>query len=219
MFIGHFAVSLAAKSARPRIPLATLIFATMFLDVLWPVFILLGVEGAHIQPGYTAASPLAFDSYPWSHSLVMSLVWGLAVGLLYRASSRDAAGAWWVGAVVFSHWVLDWVSHRPDLQIAPGLATRVGLGLWNSVPATIAVECAMFALGVGLYLWRTRARDRVGSIAMWAFFAFLLVLYFSNASGPPPPSIRIVAIFGIVAWVVIPWTSWFDRHREVRVAS
>jgi len=158
MFIGHFAVGFAAKRVAPRTSLATLVAAASFLDIAWPILVLVGIESVRIDPGNTAFTPLDFTSYPWTHSLVMAVLWGIAFALVYRARTGYARGAWALAALVPSHWVLDWISHRPDLPLVPGASSRYGLGLWRSVPATLAVEGAMFAAGVAVYLAATRAR-------------------------------------------------------------
>src|SRR4051812_40265844 len=131
MFIGHFAVALAGKRVAPKTSLGTLLLGAQFLDLLWPPLTLSGIERFQIVPGITKMTPLLFESYPISHSLLMSAVWAVLVGAIYFARRRYRVGALMMGVAVFSHWVLDWITHRPDLQIAPGSETRVGLGLWN----------------------------------------------------------------------------------------
>ncbi len=214
MFIGHFAVAFAAKKAAPKVSLGTLILAAAFLDAVWPVLVLLGVERFRIVPGYTAVNPFEFLHYPWSHSLLMTLVWSLLVAFAYRAASGDRTGALWVGALVASHWVLDFVTHRPDLQLYPGGSERLGLALWQSWPATFAVEGLLFMAAVALYAKTTSARDRTGSLAWWALVAVLLALYVPGPFSPPPPSENAVAIVGIGAMLVfVPWGWWIERHR------
>src|SRR5215467_2937756 len=117
MFIGHFAVAFAAKKAAPKVSLGTLILAAAFLDVVWPVLVLLGVERFRIVPGFTAINPFDFTYYPWSHSLLMTMVWSAVFAFVYFAWSRDRSGAVWVALVVASHWVLDFVSHVPDMPL------------------------------------------------------------------------------------------------------
>src|ERR1700677_267927 len=143
MFIGHFAVGFAAKKFAPRSSEAVLLTAPLLADLLWPVFLLLGWEQVRIDPGNTPFTPLDFVSYPISHSLLTACGWGALVGLVYWAVTRCGRGAVVIGLSVVSHWVLDYVTHRADLPLYPG-GPRVGLGLWNSVPATIAVEVAMY---------------------------------------------------------------------------
>jgi hypothetical protein len=219
LFIGHFAAGFAAKRLAPRTSLATLVLAACLVDVLWPALVLLGVEVVRIDPGNTAFTPLDFVSYPWTHSLAMTAAWGAAFALAYRARTGEGRAALVVGALVVSHWVLDWISHRPDLQLAPGLPGRTGLGLWSSIPATLAVEGALFAAGLGVYLATTRPRNRAGAFGLWGFVSFLLVAYVGNL-GKVPPGPTAVAVAGLTGGALsFAWTAWVDRNREVRGAS
>lgn len=215
MFIGHFAVGLAAKKVAPRTSLGTLVAAAQLADLIWPALVLLGVESVRIDPGNTAVTPLDFVHYPWTHSLLTSVAWGAAFGLLYRAGTGYRRGAWTVAALVPSHWLLDLVSHRPDLPLAPGLSTKVGLGLWRSVPATVVVELALFAAGLGLYLSATRARSWRGSLPLWALATVLLIAY-AGALSQVPPGPSAVAWGGLMTWLFVPWAWWLDRNREPR---
>jgi hypothetical protein len=212
MFIGHFALAFAARRAAPRTSLATLMAAAQLADLVWPIMLLLGLEEVRIDPGNTAFTPLDFVSYPWTHSLLLELLAGAAFGLAVRARTGDARGAWAVAALVPSHWVLDWIVHRPDMPVWPG-GSRLGLGLWNSVPATLAVEGALFVAGLGIYLAVTRASNRKGSVGLWAFVAFLLLAYAGNLGGAPPPSWQAVAWVTLAGWILLPWIAWFDRNR------
>jgi hypothetical protein len=215
MFIGHFAVGFASKRLAPRASEGALLAAPLFLDLLWPIFLATGLESVRIDPGNTAFTPLDLHDYPWSHSLVMALGWSVLFALSYYAFSRYGRGALVVGAGVFSHWVLDFVTHRPDMPLYPGSAVSVGLGLWNSRAGTMLVESAMFVAGVWIYARTTRARDRIGAIAFWSMVLLLAVLYVSTAFGPPPPSVKAIEVLGFVAWLFVPWAWWFDRHRAV----
>ena len=167
--------------------LGVLIGAAAILDALWPVFLLLGWKRVRIEPGNTAFTPLAFDSYPISHSLLATLEWSVLGGSLYWPIPRDGRDAEIVALLVVSHWMLDALSHRPDLPLTLTGSARVGLGLWNSVPATFVVEAAMFAVGGWLYATFTRAQDRVGRRVFAAFVGVLALLYRANVFGPPPP--------------------------------
>ncbi len=181
MFIGHFAVALAAKRAAPRASLGALTAAAQLLDLVWPVLVLAGVETVRIEPGNTAFTPLNFVSYPYTHSLAAAVLRAIIGGVAYWLVSRYRAGAIFVGLAVVSHWFLDWITHRPDLPLAPGSRVYVGLGLWNSVPATLIVEGLLFAGGVWLYAAGTRALDRIGRLGFWSYVAFLAVVYIVNA--------------------------------------
>jgi hypothetical protein len=140
------------RSARaPRVSLAVLIAAAQFADVLWPVLIALGVEQVRIDPGTIAFTPLDFISYPYSHPLLLLVVWGVAdFGTAYRLVTRQNGSALGVIALlVVSHWVLDVATHWPDMPVYPG-EPKLGLGLQNSVAGTVVVELAMYAAGVWL---------------------------------------------------------------------
>lgn len=218
MFIGHFGVALAAKKAAPKVSLGTLILSAQWVDLLAPVFLLLGLEHVRIDPGNTAVTPLDFYDYPITHSLAGALGWSVVLGLVYFAVRRTAREAGIVGAVVFSHWILDALTHRPDLALYPGSKTLVGFSLWNSVPGTVAVEFTMFAIGIVLYLRSTQARDGIGRYSLWSLIVVLTVLYFGNLFGPPPPSPRALAIVALGAWIFVAWAYWVDRHRQAAPA-
>jgi membrane-bound metal-dependent hydrolase YbcI (DUF457 family) len=217
MLIGHLAVGLASKRVAPRTSIGTLVAAAFLLDLLWPLFLLAGLERVRIDPGNTAVTPLDFEHYPWSHSLLMTLVWAALAALIYRARTRYSRGALWVGIAVASHWVLDFVTHRPDLPLVPGAALRVGLGLWNSRGATVVVEGALFIAGVAIYLATTRARDRIGAIALWGYLGLMTCFYVANLIGPPPPSADVLDKAAFVTWLFVPLVYWIDRHRALRV--
>ncbi len=217
MFLGHYAVVLAGKKAAPKVSLGTLIFSAQLADLLWPISLLLGLEQVRIEPGITAASPLNFTYYPLTHSLVGALGWSILFGVIYFLVRHYPRGAWVVAGAVLSHWVLDLIVHRPDLQLAPWSEIRVGLGLWNSIPGTLAVEFGLYAIGVAVYLQTTSATDAVGRYALWALVAFLALTYLSTAAGPPPPSAQVLAVFGLGGWLFVPWGYWIDRHRRALI--
>lgn len=214
MFIGHFAAGLAAKRLAPRTSLGTLFAAAQLIDLVWPALLLAGVERVRIAPGDTAFTPLAFEHYPWTHSLLLVGLWAAAFGVAYRARTGYRRGAVVVGALVLSHWLLDLLTHRPDLPLAPG-AALVGLGLWNSVAGTLVVEGGLFAAGLLAYATFTRARNRTGAIALWALAAFLVAVYAANVASPPPPSTQAIGAAGLLMWLFVPWGFWIDRNREV----
>ncbi len=214
MFIGHIAVALAAKRIAPRTSLGVLVLAAQLPDVIWPVLVLAGLEKVEIHPGDTAFTPLNFVSYPWSHSLLLVILTGAVAGYCYRAGTKDLRGGRAVMFLAVSHWVLDWLSHRADLPLYPG-GSLYGLGLWNSVPATLVIEGALFAAGIALYLQATQAKDRAGHYAFWSLIAFLTVIYVANLKGSPPPSDSAIAWVGIIGAVVLfAWAQSADRHRQ-----
>jgi uncharacterized membrane protein len=214
MFIGHFGAGFGAKAAAPKTSLGTLFLASQFIDLLWPSLVLLGAERVRIAPGITRVTPLDFEYYPISHSLLAVTGWALLFALVYRVVSRYPRGAVVVGLLVMSHWFLDLIVHRPDLPLSPGSNVRVGLGLWSSLAGTVVVELFVFAVGVVIYLRRTRAVDRVGKWSLWLLLGFLLVIYIGNLFGPPPPSVSALAWVGQSQWLLIIWGYWIDRHRR-----
>jgi hypothetical protein len=213
MFIGHFGLGFGLKRAAPAVSLGTLFLAAQFVDLLWPTLLLLGVEHVEIIPGITAVTPFDFVDYPISHSLLMMVVWGLLFGTIYWSVNKSRAAAAVCGLAVVSHWFLDWLVHRPDLPLYPGGGPLFGLGLWNSLPATLLVECAVFAAGFAVYLRTTRALDSKGSAGAWSLAAFLVAVHISNLFGPPPPSVQAVALAGQAQWLLVAAGYWVDRHR------
>ncbi len=178
---------------------------------------MLGVETVEIDPGNTVMTPLNFVSYPYSHSLLMLLVWSVLFALAYRTvRGWNRAAIVTVAVLVVSHFVLDLVTHRPDLPITPTGSRRIGLGLWNYPAAALTLEIALFLIGTTLYLSVTRARDAIGRIGLWALIVVLVALYFSALYGPPPPSPAAIAAAGQLLWVFVLWAYWVDRHRRLR---
>jgi hypothetical protein len=215
MFIGHAAVGLASKRLAPNASLGWLLAAPFFLDLLWPILLIAGVETVRIDPGNTVVTPLDLHDYPWSHSLLMSLVWSAVTAGAYAAFRRDVRGAAVIAAGVFSHWVLDFVAHRPDLPLYPGSETYVGLGLWNSWGGTAVVEGTLFVAGLWVYTSTTRPKDRTGSFALAALVSLLVVIYIGVLTGPPPPNVEAIQWTGLSGWLFVPWAAWIDRHREL----
>jgi hypothetical protein len=220
MFLGHYALAFGAKKVAPAVSLGTLFLACQFADLLWPTLLLLGLEQVAIDPGNTLVTPLNFISYPYSHSLVMLLVWAAVLALLYRAiRGPQPVAVTTVAALVFSHYLLDVLTHRPDMPITIGGAQKIGLGLWNYPGTTLAVESAMFLAGLALYVSVTREKDRTGRIALLALIATLAAIYFAALYGPPPPNAQAVAIAGHLSWLFVLWAYWIDRHRAPRTQS
>jgi hypothetical protein len=216
MFLGHFGLGFGAKRAAPGISLGSLFLAGQFADLLWPTLVLLGTERVEITPGITVVTPLDFVSYPYSHSLLALCIWGALFAAVYVVATRArVAAAAILAALVVSHWVLDVVVHRPDMPLTLTGSTRLGLGLWNSLPATLTLELAVFVIGAALYLRATRALDRVGTIGLWSLMGFLLLVYLASVFGGPPPSARVVAGSAVAMWLLVIWAYWVDRHRAL----
>ena len=218
MFIGHLAIALSATKVEPQLPLSATVAATFALDLLWPLFLLLGIETVRVDPGNTAFTHLAFESYPWSHSLLMVIGWATLATVTGKATFGSWRAGLVLGGIVASHWVLDVVTHRPDLPLWP-TGPRVGLGLWHSIPGTILVEGSLLAAGLVVYLKYTSARDGVGR---WALGALLLVtglVWITQPWSPPPPSATAVALGTLILWLLPPWARWIERHRYLKGAT
>lgn len=212
MFIGHLAVGFALKKTEPRISLGTWFAAAMFLDILWPVFLLLGIEKVAIVPGITRVMPLDLIVVHWSHSLAMAGVWSLLFGAVVFAYVRSRNAFIFSALAVLSHWLLDYATHRADMPLAPHSA-RYGLELWNSLAGTLIVELGMVFLSVFIYTRGVTAHGKRGWLALTLFVLLLLVMYFMSVFGPPPPNNpTIIAISSLVLIpIVIPWANWIDR--------
>jgi hypothetical protein len=229
VFIGHYGVAMAGKKVDGRPSLGTLFLAAQFLDILWPIFILLGWEQVEINP-VPEFLTLHFASYPFSHSLAAVLLWSLVFGAVYyliksrfagsrrsldnREHGKNLRVSVVLGGLVFSHWVLDFIVHVSDLQLFPGSSIRVGLGLWNSTVWTIVVEGLIFVGGIFLYIKSTKAKNLRGNIVFWSLVVFLIFAYVMNLNSPPPPSVRALGFVGLSQWLIIFWAYWADRNRK-----
>jgi len=219
MFIGHFAMGLGAKKFAPQVSLGVLFLACQLADLVWPNLVLLGIEKFSIEPGITVLTPLNFQHYPWSHSLLALLVWAALFAALYTAlrhAGKRAAIV--IGLLVLSHWLLDVLTHRPDMPVTLGDASRIGLGLWNHPVPAIALELLLFGLGVWLYVASTQPLNRKGSIGLWVLVIFLLLVYAANFLGPPPPSVEAVAWSAQAIWLLVAWGFWVDHNRAAKAA-
>jgi hypothetical protein len=219
VYIGHVGAGLAAKAAasrsRPRgdASLGTFVFAALLCDLMFGPLVLLGVEHLRLAPGITAVAPFDLYDYPWSHSLLMVAVWAAVVSGVHYARRASLTAVGWLGAAVLSHWLLDFVSHRPDMPIGLG-GPYVGLGLWNSKPATAFVEGALFVLCVLAYVGSTRRTDSVGRWALVGFVFFLLATWAPLFFSPPPANAEVVAWTNFGGWLLVAWAAWIDRHRR-----
>jgi hypothetical protein len=216
MFLGHYAVGLASKKFAPRTSLGALIAAPILLDLLWPIFLLMGLESVSVQAASNPFLRFHFDSYPISHGLLAVIAWATLFASIYFGLVRYLTGAVviWIGVV--SHWLLDYIVHRPDLPLSASSSRLLGLGLWNYRWPTIAVEVLLLILGVWVYVKETRAKDKIGSYGFAAFVVLLLAAYAGAAFGPPPSSVKKLAMVTLFTWLFIPIAWWFDHHRELR---
>ncbi len=215
MFVGHYGPSFAIRAVRPEIPLWVLFVAAQLVDVAWGLLVLAGIEKMRIVPGITAASPLDLYYMPYTHSLVAALLWSVGAAVVCRWAFRwkGWGAAWWVGAAVLSHWILDLLVHRPDLPLYDNTA-KVGLGLWNYLGISLALEALVLAGGLWLYMSRTRALTRVGRVGPVVFAVLMFAMQVGMLFAPYPPTPAAVAISALIAYVAFAAVAgWMDRQR------
>jgi len=214
MFIGHYGVALALKRAAPRTSLGTLFAASAAIDLALGVTILLGIEHIGIAPGITVVNPLNLYDYPYTHSLFTVVLWGIAAATLYFGIRKYRAGAIAVFAAITSHWVLDLLTHIPDLPLYPGSDFLLGLGLWNSRTGTLVVETGIFIAGIILYLRSTRAAGKIGRYGIIVLLGLLLTVHIGNMIGTPPPNVETLALSLELQWLFVVLAAFVDRGRS-----
>ena len=215
MFAGHYGPSLAIRAVRPQVPLWLLFIAAQLVDIAWATLVLAGVEKVRIVPGYTAASPLDLYYMPYTHSLVAAVFWSLGLAIACKGLFRrwEWAAAIAIGAVVFSHWLLDLMVHRPDLPLYDN-AAKVGLGLWNFLVLSFVVEALVLGAGLMLYLRRTRPVTAVGRHGPAVFAAAMLAIQGGMLFVPPPPSSTALATSALASYLLFAAIAgWIDGQR------
>lgn len=209
MGVGHFAAAMVAKRAEPQISLGTATLAAMLADFVAFVLLIAGVEK------FTPATTI-----PYSHGLLTLSIWGAILAVMYFAIRKNSRAAWILFALVMSHWVLDAISHPPDMAIAPGLETRLGLGLWESLPWTLAIEGGFWIVAVILYYRSTKAKTRAGVFGFWIVATLLTWIWFVNIRrGVDPNPVRAGIGGSVVFGLFVAWAYWMNRARPVVIAS
>jgi hypothetical protein len=213
MFIGHYGPSFLAKRLASDIPLWVLFLAVQLLDVLWAIFVFLGIERVRIVPGFTETNALDLYYMPYTHSLPGALAWAAAAAIVYRLTTGSGPDGTFVGGAVFSHWPLDFVVHRPDLALYDDGA-KVGLGLWNYPFLTLVLEGTLLFGSIALYFVRSRPRTARGRYAMLIFAAVMLLIQTGMLLSPPPPSDRAMATTALIAYALFAAViGWLERGR------
>ena len=220
MLVGHFAMALAGKRAAPTVSIGTLTLASMLPDLLGLVFILSGLEHWRMIPGARGIDSAELYDIPLSHSLLMDVIWGLVFAAMYRWRRRESTGALIVFVAVVSHWVLDFISHKPDMPIAPGMTQVYGLGLWTSLPWTVVIEGGLWLVALIVYMRVTRAKNRIGVFAFWSVVALLTMSWISNFTASAPPAAQSPVSGSIIALgffsLMVAWAFWMNRVRPFR---
>ncbi len=214
MFVGHYAAALAARAIEPRTPLWAAVGAAQLVDIGWSVLIMTGAEKVRFDPGLPG-TPLDLYHMPWTHSLPAAVVWSVGGALLARTLLKTP---WRVavilGLTVFSHWLLDFLVHRPDLALWPG-GIKVGLGWWNWPVPEKMLEITLIAVAGGAWLWRRGTEGRG-----WAWGCGFLALLgglgvYAELPGPPPTSPIAFGTMALVAYLGLTLVAWFaERPRR-----
>jgi hypothetical protein len=204
MFVGHYGVSFAAKRAGRRLPLWVWFIAVQWLDVIWSVLVLMGIEKLRIIPGFTEANALDLYYMPYTHGLpgafVLSLFFGGIVALFMKGNR--GATILLVAAASFSHWVLDLIVHTPDLPLYDNSA-KVGFGLWRHVAFSFPLELVVLGLGAWLYARMTNFASAKGKYVFWGFVFFLAAMQVYANFGPPPSSPDAMAVTALAFYLVL----------------
>ncbi len=199
MFIGHYGPAFGAKAALRQIPLWVLFIAVQWMDVVWSVFVMLGIEHVRIVPGLMQGSALDLYDMPYTHglfgALILSALLGAVVALFMRENKTTAFLV--VAACVFSHWILDLVVHKPDLWIYDGV--KVGFGLWRWVWISLPLELLSLVIGAWIYVRTVPARF-YGNAILWTFVALMGAVELYAAFGPDPVSPKAAAQTALVAY-------------------
>jgi LexA-binding, inner membrane-associated putative hydrolase len=214
MHVGHFAVGFVAKRFEPKVSLGTFVLASLLADILWGAFLISGIEHVSIKPGIRVMDSLQAYDIAYSHSLLMLLLWGALLATGYFVLRRYRRGAWIIFVAVVSHWVLDVVAHAPDMPLAPGVHRYYGLGLWNSVPATILVEGGCWVIALVVYVRANPPRNRTGIYVFWGVVLFLTLAWYANISGPPPSNPIAMGGSSLIYFsATVAWAYWMNRVR------
>lgn len=208
MFFGHIAVGLAAKPLAPRASLGALLLSATAIDTLTGVFAITEIETMDASGNF---------SFPWSHGLLMAVVWAIVGAAVAFLLSRDRRVSVVISLVVFSHWLLDFISHPmgmgrdlpPDLPLLFEGSPKVGLGLYNSVPAALITDFGLLIAGIAIYLVSTKANDRTGRWALWLIVLFMFLLMVPVMV----PQLVLLSTFASV--LLLPLGNWVDRHRSL----
>jgi hypothetical protein len=217
MFVGHYAVGLALKGIEKKASLGLLFLAVQFVDIFFFPFVLLGIERVNIIENFTQSTHFELEYMPYTHSLLASFLCAVFIYIFFRiVSPRSRSVALVMGIAVLSHWFLDLIVHTPDLPIWSDSSKKLGLGLWNNAIATYALEAALLATGLWLYLRSTTATSSIGKYGMVCFVVILLLVNTYNIFGPPfGDSKESLAISALVMYFIFAGVGhWLDGKRS-----
>lgn len=218
MFVGHLAVGLIAKRLEPKVSLGTWTLAALLADLLAFALLILGIEHFDVAPDVRSNRMVGRDIV-YSHSLLMDAVWAALFAAAYFLRRRYPRGALLLSLAVLSHWLLDVLSHRPDMALAPGVDRVFGFGLWNSLPATLIVEGGFWLLAIIIYVRATKPVKRLGVYAFWTGTILLTLLFYGNLKAGMEPNPVRAGIGGLILFsLMVAWAYWINRLRTIKGA-
>jgi len=217
MFIGHYGPAFLAATSRRAPKLGTLFIAAQLVDLGFFSLMLAGVEHMRLVPGITEMNPMDLYDMPWTHSLVGALGWSAGFALLVWLWQKRSGAALIGGAVVFSHWLLDLLVHRPDLTLA-GAPPAYGFGLWNHPVIEMPLEAAIGFGGLILFAQRTRPTGPAGRwpilLLSFSMIAFEDIDWFLPKPTAVTAAIPLSALFAYSVMAALAW--WAGRTQELK---
>ena len=219
MFIGHYSFSFLAKSLDKSIPLWVLFLAVQFVDVLWAIFVITGIEQVRIIPNFTKSNSLDLYFMPYTHSLLGAIGWSVFAFLAYYLRQRKkspnlAKASFLVALAVFSHWILDLLVHVPDLGIFDN-TRKVGFGLWNYPLIALPIEFLLLIGGFLLYQRSTKGESKMGRYGMLGYVIFLIIFHLITFFSPSPETPKAFAISGLISYLAFAGIAfWLERYRN-----
>jgi len=218
MFVGHLAIGLAGKRMERNISLGTWTAAAMLADLIAFILMIGGIE--RFRPVSGVAANRMLGEIPYSHSLLMDVIWAGFFAAGFYLWRRERRGALLLFGAVLSHWVLDVISHRPDMPLAPGAKPLLGLGLWNSLPATVLVEGGLWLAAIVLSWPAMRSKNWISVVAFWIGIVLLTISWLGNITAGIDPNPARAGINGLVFFsLVIGWAYWMNRVRYFKTSS
>ena len=197
MLAGHYAPALVLKRYAPEIPLWSLLIAAQAVDIGYMTLALFDIETASID---NARAPKFVVGHGiWTHSLLMTLIYGAVCLGIGAAMKKTKLGAIFALAVM-SHWFCDLLVHVPDLPIGLSDTPHVGFGLWQYPLAATALECALVIAAAGKRYW---------TIAV--FLCGLQIV--QDFVLPMDLDIHIVAVKALILYFAFPAGVWFAARR------
>jgi membrane-bound metal-dependent hydrolase YbcI (DUF457 family) len=220
MFIGHFSLGLGLKRADKTLSLGLLFIATQLPDLIYGFNLLTGIEKVNIVASSNPLTAAEYPFYPYSHSLLATLLWAGLVALIilaatHRSSQQKSKTALIMSTAVLSHFFLDVITHNPDIDLLGNGAFKIGLGLWNSPVASYIVEAVLLVTGLWIYLRATKGATLSGKYGLPSLTAILLILNAVSTFGPPPTNIGYFAVMVLVAYLGTIFAAfWLDKKRS-----